>query len=69
MEMVDYIIEFNEDTPAKLIERLTPRVLAKGGDYTRETIVGADWVESHGGEVRVIPLFGQLSSSRILNSI
>jgi rfaE bifunctional protein nucleotidyltransferase chain/domain len=66
LAVVDFVVGFDEDTPLELIRQLTPRVLVKGGDYTRETIVGADWVESHGGEVRVVPLVEGHSTTRIL---
>lgn len=68
LEAVDYIIGFDEDTPKTLIEAITPKVLVKGGDYTRATIVGADWVESHGGEVIVIPTLKGHSTTGILNN-
>lgn len=63
---VDYVIAFDEETPQRLIESLTPRILVKGGDYTRESVVGADWVESHGGRVCIIPLVEGHSTTRIL---
>ncbi|NLM17724.1 MAG: D-glycero-beta-D-manno-heptose 1-phosphate adenylyltransferase [Candidatus Riflebacteria bacterium] len=63
---VDYIIEFNEDTPENLIKTLTPKVLIKGGDYTKETVVGSDWVEKHGGETVIIPLLEGHSTTAIL---
>jgi rfaE bifunctional protein nucleotidyltransferase chain/domain len=66
LEAVDFVIGFDEDTPLELIRRLTPKVLVKGGDYTRATIVGADWVESHGGTVQVFPLVGHHSTTAIL---
>lgn len=66
LSVVDYIIGFAEETPRKLIECLSPKVLVKGGDYSRETIVGADWVEAHGGEVIVIPLIEGHSTTGIL---
>lgn len=53
---VDGVVIFGEDTPLELITALKPDVLVKGGDYTRETIVGADVVEARGGEVLVVPL-------------
>ncbi|MDD3148169.1 MAG: adenylyltransferase/cytidyltransferase family protein, partial [Candidatus Riflebacteria bacterium] len=68
LECVDYVIGFNEDTPAKLIEALTPKILIKGGDYTPDTIVGADWVTSHGGCVKVIPLLEGHSTTGILTN-
>ena len=53
---VDVVTWFDEDTPLNLIQTLTPNVLAKGGDYQPETIVGYDWVTQHGGQVAIIPL-------------
>lgn len=67
MTDVDYIIAFEEDTPLRLIEALRPDVLVKGGDYSRETIVGAGVVESYGGTVATVPLVAGLSSTNILN--
>lgn len=68
LEIVDYVIGFDEDTPELLIKALTPKILVKGGDYKPETIIGADWVISHGGEVRVVPLLAGHSTTGILNS-
>ena len=42
VESVDAVISFEEDTPLELIAALLPDVLVKGGDYTVETVVGAD---------------------------
>ena len=47
---------FDEDTPEKLIARVKPTVLVKGGDYTREQVVGRDIVEALGGEVILIDI-------------
>ncbi|MBX3499496.1 MAG: D-glycero-beta-D-manno-heptose-7-phosphate kinase [Alphaproteobacteria bacterium] len=48
---VDLVTVFTEDTPLGLIEAIRPDVLVKGADYTRETVVGADLVESWGGRI------------------
>jgi rfaE bifunctional protein nucleotidyltransferase chain/domain len=53
---VDRVVLFDEPTPLGLITALAPDVLVKGGDYTRESIVGAAEVERRGGRVVVIPL-------------
>jgi D-beta-D-heptose 7-phosphate kinase/D-beta-D-heptose 1-phosphate adenosyltransferase len=53
---VDAVTFFEDDTPEALIADLLPDVLVKGGDYTRETVVGADIVERHGGRVLIVPL-------------
>jgi D-beta-D-heptose 7-phosphate kinase/D-beta-D-heptose 1-phosphate adenosyltransferase len=54
LEMVDYVVIFGQETPQKVIASLVPDVLAKGGDYRKDEIVGRDIVESSGGRVRRI---------------
>jgi D-beta-D-heptose 7-phosphate kinase/D-beta-D-heptose 1-phosphate adenosyltransferase len=51
LEMVDYVVIFKEETPFRVIARLVPDVLAKGGDYKKGEIVGRNIVESSGGRV------------------
>jgi len=53
---VDLVVVFGEDTPLALIEAMRPDVLAKGADYTVETVVGADVVQANGGRVLLIEL-------------
>lgn len=64
---VDYVIVFEEDTPLNLIKSVRPDILVKGGDYTRDTVVGADFVESYGGKVVILPLLKGYSTTSILN--
>ncbi|MGI9075992.1 MAG: D-glycero-beta-D-manno-heptose 1-phosphate adenylyltransferase [Gemmatimonadaceae bacterium] len=66
LEAVDAVAIFDEDTPLALIRALRPDVLAKGGDYSLETIVGRQDVESWGGEVVVIPLTPRQSTTSII---
>ncbi len=66
LEFVDYVIPFEEDTPLKLIEKLLPDVLVKGGDYQVSEIVGADVVRNHGGMVKTVPLAEGRSTTAIL---
>ncbi len=56
LEAVDAVVVFEQDTPLELIRHLRPAVVVKGGDYRRESIVGADEVEAWGGRVIVVPL-------------
>lgn len=51
---VDFIVAFDENTPARLIEFLKPDVLVKGGDYKKEEIVGYDILKSYGGVIEVV---------------
>ena len=66
LESVDAVVLFEQDTPLELIRHLRPDVLVKGGDYTRESIVGADDVASWGGRVEVIPLTPGQSTTAII---
>lgn len=69
MEMVDYVIIFDERDPYKLIAAIKPDVLAKGGDWSAEKIVGADVVEQAGGRIVVIPYLKGFSTSEIIERI
>jgi rfaE bifunctional protein nucleotidyltransferase chain/domain len=66
---VDYISIFDEDTPLELIQKIKPDVLVKGGDYTIDKIVGADFVQSYGGSVAIIPLLEGYSTTDIVNKL
>lgn len=73
---VDWVLPFGEvngdeydDTPYYLIQKVQPDVLAKGGDYTVETIVGADLVQDSGGKVAVIEFVDGCSTTRIIEKI
>lgn len=67
LEVVDAVVAFSEDTPKLLIEQVSPDVLVKGEDYKDKLVVGADWVESHGGQVVLAPLLQGRSTSNILD--
>jgi D-beta-D-heptose 7-phosphate kinase/D-beta-D-heptose 1-phosphate adenosyltransferase len=69
LSCVDAVVPFSEDTPLEIIELLRPDVLAKGGDYKPETIVGAREVTSWGGKVSVIPFVDGFSTTKLENKI
>jgi D-beta-D-heptose 7-phosphate kinase/D-beta-D-heptose 1-phosphate adenosyltransferase len=66
---VDYVTVFEERDPLKLISSLQPNVLAKGGDWTKEQIVGREVVERSGGEVVIIPFVEKASTSNVIGTI
>lgn len=66
---VDCVVLFDEDTPLELIQLLRPDVLAKGGDYPRDRIVGADEVESWGGRVVRVPPVAGFSTSNLVERL
>jgi D-beta-D-heptose 7-phosphate kinase/D-beta-D-heptose 1-phosphate adenosyltransferase len=67
LRSVDHVVIFEQDTPLELITMIVPDVLVKGGDYTRQTIVGADVIEQHGGDVVTIPLVEGRSTTNVIN--
>ncbi|MBN1807660.1 MAG: D-glycero-beta-D-manno-heptose 1-phosphate adenylyltransferase [Planctomycetes bacterium] len=69
MEAVDLVVLFDEDTPLELITAVQPDVLVKGGDYSKEEVVGWDVVESRGGRVYLVPLSSGDSTSSIVSRI
>jgi len=63
---VDGVVIFSEDTPMNLIKEIRPALLVKGADYTKDTVVGADLVETWGGEVVLAKLVdGQSTTATI----
>ena len=66
---VDAVVVFGQDTPLELVQRLQPDVIVKGGDYTPDTIVGADVVRARGGRVVVIPLTPGQSTTSIIEKL
>jgi len=67
LEAVDLVVIFEDDTPLKLIEQVRPNVLVKGGDYTRETVVGHDVVEANGGAVMLVDVLQGFSTTSLVN--
>ncbi|MBV1886594.1 MAG: bifunctional D-glycero-beta-D-manno-heptose-7-phosphate kinase/D-glycero-beta-D-manno-heptose 1-phosphate adenylyltransferase HldE [Parvibaculaceae bacterium] len=63
---VDLVVIFEEDTPLEVIQTLLPDVLAKGGDYTVDTVVGAQEVQARGGKVILIDLVEGHSTTKRL---
>lgn len=66
LESVDGVILFDEDTPERLIREIRPDTLVKGGDYNIENVAGAEFVQSYGGQVRLIPLVRGHSTTSLI---
>jgi len=67
LSCIDTIVLFEEDTPLKLIQIIKPDILVKGGDYKADEIVGASFLKSYGGAVKIIPFLKGFSTSKIIN--
>lgn len=66
---VDYLIPFDEETPLNLIKEIRPRILVKGGDYTRDSVVGADQVTEDGGRVVIVPILKGYSTTGLIHDL
>ena len=66
---VDAVIVFDEDTPLRLIEIITPNILVKGGDWKIANIVGAEYVRAKGGSVHSIEFEYDRSTTKLLDKI
>jgi D-beta-D-heptose 7-phosphate kinase/D-beta-D-heptose 1-phosphate adenosyltransferase len=71
LETVDLVVIFDEDTPEELLHKIRPDVLVKGADYTVETVVGAEFVQSYGGTVvlaEIVPGFSTTATIARMNT-
>jgi D-beta-D-heptose 7-phosphate kinase/D-beta-D-heptose 1-phosphate adenosyltransferase len=67
---VDWVVEFEEDTPKEVIDQLLPDILVKGGDYTDITsIAGHESVLANGGEVKILSFIEGHSTTSIIQTI
>jgi D-beta-D-heptose 7-phosphate kinase/D-beta-D-heptose 1-phosphate adenosyltransferase len=66
---VGHVLIFHGDTPHEVLRRLRPDVLAKGGDYTPEQVVGREVVEGYGGRVCLTGRRQGLSTTQVLGAV
>jgi D-beta-D-heptose 7-phosphate kinase/D-beta-D-heptose 1-phosphate adenosyltransferase len=69
LEAVDWVVSFERDTPCELLRAVQPDILVKGGDYAASAVVGRDIVEAYGGQVRVLSLLDNVSTTAIVSRI
>ena len=69
LECVDWVVAFNEDTPERLICKVLPDLLVKGGDYRPEQIAGGQCVTENGGEIKVLDFVEGHSTTDIIKSL
>lgn len=65
--MVDWVISYSDDTPERLLRKLQPDILVKGGDYAIDQVVGAPIVYAYGGDVRVLGVIKNVSTTAIID--
>ena len=69
LDCIDYVVIFDQDTPLELITALKPHILAKGGDYSLDGVVGRDVVESYGGRVELVTFVDGKSTTNIIERV
>ena len=69
LDCVDYVLQFEEDTPINLINMIIPDVLVKGGDYNREEIVGYNEVIQNGGRVEILNYLEGKSTTNLIKKM
>lgn len=69
LEAVDWVVPFDEDTPERLLRRVKPDVLVKGGDYSEDQVIGNQIVKAYNGSVKVLSFYDNCSTTSIVNKI
>lgn len=69
LRVVDWVVAFSEDTPERLIKRVNPDVLVKGGDYKVSDIAGSDVVLANGGRVEILAFVDQKSTTGLIEKV
>ena len=69
LEAVDWVVSFEDDTPERLLELIRPDILVKGGDYSREQVVGWQIVEGYGGQIAALDFLDDCSTTAIVSKI
>ena len=69
LKSVDQVIIFDEDTPYKLIKKIQPDILVKGGDWKVDDIIGSDIVLAKGGKVESLSFNEGHSTTSMLDKI
>ena len=66
LQAVDWVVAFSEDTPERLICRILPDYLVKGGDYKAEQVAGGQCVQQAGGEVIILDYLAGYSTTKVV---
>jgi len=69
LKPVDFVVLFDEDTPAKLIDAIIPDILVKGADWNLDKIEGRETVIKNGGTVKNIKFVNEQSTSKIIQKV
>jgi rfaE bifunctional protein nucleotidyltransferase chain/domain len=66
LRAVDAVVEFEEDTPLRVLQTIRPDIWVKGGDYDAGTLPETPLVRGWGGEVVTVPYLPGRSTTRLV---
>ena len=66
LNVVDYVVIFNEKTPLNIIRTIKPDIITKGSDYKNKNIVGSNYIKKRGGKIILISNYKNYSTSKII---
>lgn len=70
LSSVDFVIAFNSKTPENIYKKITPNILTKGNEFKDiDKIAGANHVQKHGGKIKLIKLYKNYSTTKIISKI
>ena len=69
LSCVDYVVMFDEDSPANLLDEIKPDVYTKGADYTIETLPEAQGIMEAGGRIEFIPFVKGKSTTSVIEKM
>jgi len=69
LESIDYVVQFEEDTPIELLKKVQPSIQAKGGDYIAEKLPEYPVVTGFGGEIKILPFVEGKSTTSTIEKI
>jgi bifunctional ADP-heptose synthase (sugar kinase/adenylyltransferase) len=69
LEVVDFVILFDEETPVELLKKIRPHIHVKGGDYKGKSIPEEPILKTWGGEVRLLSYVEGFSTTGLLEKL
>jgi D-beta-D-heptose 7-phosphate kinase/D-beta-D-heptose 1-phosphate adenosyltransferase len=69
LSAVDWVVPFSEETPERIISRLLPDILVKGGDYKSQEVAGGKAVTANGGCVKILSFVEGHSTTSMVEKI
>ena len=69
LSCVDYVVLFDEDSPASLLDEIKPDVYTKGSDYTLKTLPEAEIMKKNNTRVEFIPFVEGKSTTNTINKM